>query len=165
MNWKKSIQHSNYFLKFWSIKSLWKIITNDKIVKIMMKSLHQLALNSILISLLSWIQIQEGFLFIFSSQKTEILLKPINRLLVIIAVTASLILSQTFIWSGKKIVWKRLPNESRRRRYIRTIYWYIYISDFFPTKKNNELAFSLIASSKYYFWLFSYIFPTYRFFN
>ena len=159
-NWKKSIQHSNYFLKFWSIKSLWKIITNDKIVKIMMKSLNQLALNSILISPLSWIQIQEGFLFIFSSPKNRnSQLKPINRLLVIIAVTASLILSQTFIWSGKKIVWKRLPNESRRRRYIRTIYWYIYFW-LFSNKKNNELAFSLIASSKYYFWLFSYIFPT-----
>ena len=140
-NWKKSIQHSNYFLKFWSIKSLWKIITNDKIVKIMMKSLNQLALNSIL-SPLSWIQIHEGFLFIFSSPKNRnSQLKPINRLLVIIAVTASLILSQTFIWSGKKIVWKRLPNESRRRRYIRTIYWYIYISDFFPTKKIMNLHF------------------------
>ena len=161
MNRKKSIQHSNYFLKFWSIKSLWKIITNDKIVKIMMKSLNQLALNSIL-SPLSWIQIHEGFLFIFSSPKNRnSQLKPINRLLVIIAVTASLILSQTFIWSGKKIVWKRLPNESRRRRYIRTIYWYIYIYFWlFSNKKNYELAFSLIASSKYYFWLFSYIFPT-----
>lgn len=41
----------------------------------------------------------------------------------------------------------------------------VYISDFFFQQKNNELAFSLIASSKYYFWLFSYIFPTYRFFN
>ena len=27
----------------------------------------------------------------------------------------------------------------------------VYISDFFFQQKNNELAFSLIASSKYYF--------------
>ena len=105
----------------------------------------------------------KDFCSFFLLQKTEIQLKPINRLLVIIAVTASLILSQTFIWSGKKIVWKRLPNESRRRRYIRTIYWYyIYISDFWVlSKKINELTFSLFASCKYYFFAILNMFMLY----